>query len=53
MWQKYFVARFHVNGDDIEAVVFVSKLAMEFRQTFTAMLFIDILCYRKYGTTKG
>ncbi len=44
---------FHVNGDDIEAVCLVSKLAMEFRQTFHRDVFIDILCYRKYGHNEG
>ncbi len=40
---------FHVNGDDVEALVYVVNLAMEFRQTFHDDVFIDILCYRRYG----
>jgi 2-oxoglutarate dehydrogenase E1 component len=40
---------FHVNGDDVEAVVYTIGLAMEFRQKFHRDVFIDILGYRKYG----
>ncbi len=40
---------FHVNGDDAEAVVFVTKMALEYRQKFYTDVWIDVLCYRKYG----
>jgi len=40
---------FHVNGDDAEAVSFVSKLAVEYRIKFGKDIFIDMLCYRRHG----
>lgn len=40
---------FHVNSDDPEAVVYVCKLAAEFRQQFKRDAVVDIICYRKYG----
>lgn len=40
---------FHVNGDDVEALVYTIQLAMEFRQQFHRDVFIDILGFRKYG----
>ena len=40
---------FHVNGDDAEAVVYTINMAMEYRQTFHKDVFIDILCYRRFG----
>jgi len=40
---------FHVNADDVEAVVFTVMLAMEYRNEFHHDVFIDLLGYRKYG----
>ena len=44
---------FHVNGDDVEAVVQTIEIAMEYRQEFNRDVFIDLLCYRKYGHNEG
>jgi 2-oxoglutarate dehydrogenase E1 component len=44
---------FHVNGDDVEAVVQTIEIAMEYRQQFNRDVFIDLLCYRKYGHNEG
>ena len=44
---------FHVNGDDVEAMVYVAKLALEFRQKYNQDVFIDLLSYRKYGHNEG
>jgi 2-oxoglutarate dehydrogenase E1 component len=43
----------HVNGDDPEAVTFVCKLAIEYRQTFNRDIVIDMWCYRRFGHNEG
>jgi 2-oxoglutarate dehydrogenase E1 component len=40
---------FHVNAEDPEAVLFVTRLALEYRQQFRTDVVIDLYCYRYYG----
>ncbi|MBU3720632.1 MAG: 2-oxoglutarate dehydrogenase E1 component [Burkholderiaceae bacterium] len=39
----------HVNGDDPEAVVFATQIAVDYRMQFNKDIVVDIVCFRKLG----
>jgi len=44
---------FHVNGEDPEAVVYATELALEYRQTFGEDVVVEVICYRRHGHNEG
>ena len=44
---------FHVHGEDPEAVIHATRLALEYRQTFGRDVVVEIICYRRHGHNEG
>ncbi|MEA3412107.1 MAG: 2-oxoglutarate dehydrogenase E1 component [Pseudomonadota bacterium] len=44
---------FHVNGDDPQAVVFVTGMALDYRMRFNKDVVVDMVCYRRHGHSEA
>ena len=40
---------FHVNGEDMDAVIRAARLALEYRYAFSSDVIVDLVCYRRHG----
>jgi len=47
--KRQAVPIFHVNGEDVDAVLRVAQLAIEYRYTFSSDVVIDLIGYRRHG----
>ena len=43
----------HINGDDPEAVVFATELALDYRMKYARDIVIDMICYRRHGHSEA
>lgn len=53
MAKMLMVPIFHVHGEDLEAVIHVIRLAVNYRMTFNKDVVVDVLCFRRYGHNEG
>lgn len=44
---------FHVHGENPEALIHVTRLAVDYRMTFRKDIVLDVICYRRYGHNEG
>ncbi|MBW2477509.1 MAG: 2-oxoglutarate dehydrogenase E1 component [Deltaproteobacteria bacterium] len=44
---------FHVNGEDPEAVVWTTQMALDYRQKFARDVVVEVICYRRHGHNEG
>jgi 2-oxoglutarate dehydrogenase E1 component len=47
--RRQSVPIFHVNGEDVDAVIRIGRIALEYRYTFGTDVVIDLIGYRRHG----
>ncbi|GAB4266111.1 MAG: 2-oxoglutarate dehydrogenase E1 component [Deferrisomatales bacterium] len=51
--KSLMVPIFHVHGEDPEAALFATGLALAYRATFAKDAVVDVVCYRRHGHNEG